>query len=66
MSLDNIQRAIEISIAQMELVREMTKLLTFADTKDDFVYILKRMDDELQEGIDEIDQMLSQNMEEMQ
>lgn len=63
MGLDNISRGIEIGIERIESVKEMTKLLTLADTKDDFVYILERMHNELGEGIAEIDQMLSQNME---
>ena len=59
--MDLIERAIDIGIERIELVREMTKLLTFADTKDDFVYLLERMNNELEEGVTEIDQMLSQN-----
>jgi hypothetical protein len=63
MALDNILRGIEIGIERIEIVKEMAKLLTFADTKDDTQYILERMYNELEEGITEIDQMLSQNEE---
>lgn len=63
MGLDNISRGLEIGIGQMELVREMAKLLTFADTEEDIKYILERMHTELEEGAAEIDQMLSQNAE---
>ena len=63
MELDNISRGIEIGIERIEIVKEMTNLLVFADTKDDFQYILERMHNELEEGITEIDQMLSQNKE---
>ena len=63
MGLDNISRGLEIGIERMEIVNEMAKLLTFADTKEDFQYILERMYTEREEGITEIDQMLSQNKE---
>lgn len=46
---------IEIGIERMKIVNEMAKLLTFADTKDDFQYVLERMHNELEEGIAEID-----------
>ena len=65
MGLDSISRGIEIGIERIEIVREMTKLLAYADTKDDFQHILERMHNELEEGMDEIDQMLSQNEEEI-
>jgi hypothetical protein len=63
MSLDNILHGVEIGIERMKIVNDMAKLLPFADTKDDFVYILERMHNELEEGNTEIDQLLSQNME---
>ena len=56
-----IERAIDIGIEKIELIREMTKLLTFADTKEDFIYICERMHDEIEDGIAEIDRMLLQN-----
>ena len=63
MGLDNISRGLEIGIERMEIVREMATLLTFADTEEDLKYILERMHTELEEGMTEIDQMLSQNKE---
>ena len=63
MGLDNISRGLEIGIERMEIVGEMAKLLTFPDTAEDIKYILETMIAELEEGMTEIDQMLSQNDE---
>ena len=65
MTFDSILRGIEIGTEKMVTASEMTRLLSFANTNDNFVQILERVHIELQEGIDEIDQMLSQNTEEL-
>ena len=65
MPINSILRGIEIGTEKMVTTSEMTRLLLFANTNDNFVQILERIHIELQEGIDEIDQMLSQNAEEL-
>ena len=48
-----------IAINRLEIVRDMASTIKLAETKDDIAYILQRMHDELEHGLDEIDQMQS-------
>ena len=57
MSVMSVEKAVEIGINKMLTVKKMAELIKTADTKEDILYILKRMQTELDNGLIEIEQM---------
>ena len=47
-----------IGIERMIIVKGMAKTIEIAETKEDILYILQKMQDELKEGVAEIDQIV--------
>lgn len=56
--------AIQIGINKLTSVQKMAHLIKMADTKKDILYILEKMENELSEGIAEIDQIEKNNRSE--
>jgi len=53
----SVEKAVKIGINKMITVKKMAELIKTADTKEDILYILKKMQSELDNGLIEIEQM---------
>ena len=56
-SMEDAMRALDIGIEKMELVKGMTTVLPLAHNKEDFLHILRTMQNEIEDGLTAIDQL---------
>ncbi|NOR84546.1 hypothetical protein GQ473_00365 [archaeon] len=54
------EQILAIGIERLAMMREMAKIIINAETKEDILFILKTMEEQLDEGITEIDVLCKQ------